>query len=504
MASRLNFISSPKFIFSTIFCLFLYYIFLANSWIDPDFGWHLKFGEIILKTHFVPKLDLFSYTMPSYNFVNNAWFSDVIIAYFYKLFGSFFLVVIFSFLTLFSLVLHLKPYIKNWGFASFILAAASALPFLTIRPQVFSLFFTSILLYILIYEKQKKWIKFLPLLFFLWVNLHGGFVLGIVIFAIYIFAKTIEEKKLSLISLIIFALSFLATFINPYGISLWKEIFSITFDPNIKSSIQEWSSSFYFANIPYVFLLVFSSVLVFKYHKMFSIFEKLIYILFFLLSITISRNMFFFAPVGLVIMSKGFAFLYQDLKKYPFGRKRFATIYPLICLGCFLIFLLNVVPNTAGFFNSSSKTSAYPNNAISFLKKNPSSGEVFSIYDWGGYLIWKYPEKKVFVDGRMPNWKMDNPPKGQSGNAFLEWGEIINGKISVKDAIKKYNIDTFLLPLQNDIKNNTYLKINNELSNLLGIKTYDVGILQKELNNIGEIVIYKDSTAIIYRKIDSK
>ena len=33
---------------------------------------------------------------------------------------------------------------------------------------------------------------------------------------------------------------------------------------------------------------------------------------------------------------------------------------------------------------------------------------MFNEYDWGGFLIWQFPEQKVFVDGRMPYWKTSN------------------------------------------------------------------------------------------------
>jgi len=41
-----------------------------------------------------------------------------------------------------------------------------------------------------------------------------------------------------------------------------------------------------------------------------------------------------------------------------------------------------------------------------FLKSytNNSVVKVFNTYHWGGYLIYTYPNAKVFVDGRMPAW----------------------------------------------------------------------------------------------------
>ncbi len=44
-----------------------------------------------------------------------------------------------------------------------------------------------------------------------------------------------------------------------------------------------------------------------------------------------------------------------------------------------------------------------PVKATSFLKANPITGNVYNSYYWGGYLIWElYPQKQVFIDGRVP------------------------------------------------------------------------------------------------------
>src|SRR3989304_8360126 len=45
--------------------------------ITQDLGRHLITGEIILKTHSVPKTNLFSYTYPNFPFVNHHWLSEV-------------------------------------------------------------------------------------------------------------------------------------------------------------------------------------------------------------------------------------------------------------------------------------------------------------------------------------------------------------------------------------------------------------------------------------------
>ena len=42
----------------------------------------------------------------------------------------------------------------------------------------------------------------------------------------------------------------------------------------------------------------------------------------------------------------------------------------------------------------------YPVQAISYLQAHPPQGPIVNYYLWGGYLNWKDPDLKVFVDGR--------------------------------------------------------------------------------------------------------
>jgi hypothetical protein len=42
----------------------------------------------------------------------------------------------------------------------------------------------------------------------------------------------------------------------------------------------------------------------------------------------------------------------------------------------------------------------YPLQAISYLEAHPPSGPIVNYYLWGGYMNWKDPNLKVFVDGR--------------------------------------------------------------------------------------------------------
>ncbi|OGH29595.1 MAG: hypothetical protein A3E40_03335 [Candidatus Levybacteria bacterium RIFCSPHIGHO2_12_FULL_37_9] len=137
----------------------------------------------------------------------------------------------------------------------------------------------------------------------------------------------------------------------------------------------------------------------------------------------------------------------------------------------------------------------YPKQAVRILKDQKSCGQVFSTYGWGGYLIWKLPEKKVFIDGRMPSWRRDSAPVFESNYAFKEYNEILRGESSVNLVIEKYNIDTFLLPVE---------KLEESLTGLF--KKQDKGYEKfiKQLKQNGMVEIYKDNVSVMYRSRNPK
>ena len=65
--------------------LFVFFASLYNP-IDPDLGWHLKYGQYFFQNQKVLKENIFSVEMPNYQWVNHSWFSDLIT---YGIFNNF-------------------------------------------------------------------------------------------------------------------------------------------------------------------------------------------------------------------------------------------------------------------------------------------------------------------------------------------------------------------------------------------------------------------------------
>ncbi|MFM1781941.1 MAG: hypothetical protein RLZZ181_738, partial [Pseudomonadota bacterium] len=172
-----------------IFLLIFFLLFVFTSLFDADYFWHLKTGEFIFTHQGLPSGDIFSYTQPGKVWVLHEWLFEVILFGLYKMGGSIFinLFIALSGTSIFILLYMISSaYIKKSYpalFASILFWPIIAMGF-SPRPQILSYLFFSIYVYLIIrFKKNPQTVPFylVPLLMFFWVNVHGGFVIGLVL-----------------------------------------------------------------------------------------------------------------------------------------------------------------------------------------------------------------------------------------------------------------------------------------------------------------------------------
>src|SRR3990167_9596253 len=125
---------------SILVIIVIFILFAIKSYflLDPDFGWHIKMGEFILNSG-IPLTDPFSYTMPSYPFVDHEWLTNILVFLGYKNIGWVGLGIAFSLITVLSLLTAFKfDFRKKYFTLPFILSAGVLFGFVGIRPQAIS------------------------------------------------------------------------------------------------------------------------------------------------------------------------------------------------------------------------------------------------------------------------------------------------------------------------------------------------------------------------------
>jgi hypothetical protein len=462
--------------------------FVTFRSLDPDFGWHLKTGQLILERG-VPYQDWYSYTMPSFPWVDHEWLMDVFIYLIYSDIGFYGLLL--CFLTVYTLSFFI---IKRPGQSFYNLVFPiglgffSTMGFLGVRPQLFTVFFIAVLLMALykFLEGNSKLIYFAPILFALWANLHGGFLAGLVILFLAIvlelFQKAVLSKKFKYLTFferfslkehsykkivhlsIILSLSFLATLINAYGPRVYEEIFRSLGDNFLKFHIGEWLPLIFgtFSWTITLYIGVFLGLLLMAYKKV--LFRDVAFSLIFLaFAISSQRNYLIFVIVSMPVVADMLIIFWKRidvkwLQSELVGYKKWAAVFLVAGLAIFFSYLMH---NYLADVLENDFNNKYPVEAVSFIRALPLSENMFNDYGWGGYLIWKIPERKYFIDGRMPSWREN----GQF--AFGDYVKISSGEPGFEDILKKYDVKLALLKKADTIENDFKNQSSNQLANII-------------------------------------
>lgn len=430
---------------------------------DTDFGWHYRCGKEFLKSgsNISCIKNTFSYFLSDYKSYNPHLLYDSLIAFVYNHFGFIGISLLGSVIiditaAVFLYIINMPLWLKITAFYLNFYLSISVFG-IGIRDQIITyLFFLLTLLLLKKSEKNIKYLYIFPLLMLIWTNTHIGFFLGPIILFFYF----LENRKKT-IFLILF-ISSLVTLLNPFGIGVYREIINHAFSP-LSSMIAEWVPPILWQIILIISLTVTSFAMMIKQKKI-SIFNVLLIIFFSILALKAQRNLPFFYTTFFFILFIDWKINIDQL------------IIPVL-ISISLFFIIIQVPQTIDFDNSWDKycnqgQSVYPCQAI---KKNPYlSGNVFAMYEWGGFLIWQRPEIKVFADGRMPAWKDEN-----NESPYKVLLNIIQTQPGWEEKLKFWKTDYLL------IGNGTFLDL----------------LLQKQEKNSHWKEMYRDSISVIYKNI---
>ncbi|TLN11838.1 hypothetical protein FDZ74_10455 [bacterium] len=308
-----------------------------------------------------------------------------------------------------------RPYIA--GFALILGAAASA-PLWGVRPQMITLLFFSLFLYLLERYRQEHQLRYLiplPVLMLAWVNLHGGYILGLGVMGVYIAGAVIEliwqatREKAAIRETIqpvltqigIFIGSLLAALINPNGIRILTYPFETLTDPAMHAFIQEWFPPDFreLMWLPLALLiaaLVISSI---RGHHTRSISQILLVLIFGYLALRSMRNVPLFVVVAVPVLAGQIdSFLGAKLAQLK-ANKQFNWIN-LVVSGLLIIVVALRFQQQAGD-QAQAEAKDFPKQAADWILDHRPTGNMFNAYNWGGYLIYRlYPDFPVCIDGR--------------------------------------------------------------------------------------------------------
>jgi len=197
---------------------------------DADLWGHLTFGADLLRGHGFTLTDPYSFTSDT-PWINHEWLAEVTIAAGYFLGGAIGLNLL-KLLVIGTIGLLVWRTGRNAGGRRFglilftgLVALASYTRTQVLRPQLFSVLLFTVLMTILLRreENDRGWRITLPILFCVWANTHGAWIVGFSSLALWSAIVVFQQRTVAVARRraidVLGALA--ATLINPYGVHLW-------------------------------------------------------------------------------------------------------------------------------------------------------------------------------------------------------------------------------------------------------------------------------------------
>jgi hypothetical protein len=441
-----NITKISRIIFFILFFIFVFGLFSVEIR-DSDFWWHLKTGEYIYQTWSLPDTDPFAYTSLTKDPVHpeskriqfilkQYWLAQLI---FYGIYAAFSFqgIIFLRAMILTSVIFLTYRAIRREGLGVS-LSVALLIPGVILfssnytgeRPQLFSFFFAFLVIFLLEGFRQRatvlnnqlpvtksvtnRYLIPVPLVMLLWSNMHGGFIIGIIIISGYLFSESVKYftkrfgtilpsgslKVLSIVSVS----SVVASFINPNGfnvLSILLELQKSGYKETILEAMSPFTIGIDYVNVFLFFiLLILSCIIILINLKKLDLTDMAIFSGLAVMGLSAVRFIPFFTPAAILMIAR---YGIRISKKMEW-MKRFNSVREKAdaAFAVFLSIVLIIASIQFELFKKSSiRRDKYPEGSVRFLKDNRISGNMFNTYNWGGYLIWAlYPEYKVFIDGR--------------------------------------------------------------------------------------------------------
>ena len=436
----------------------LIFVILTRTPQDADMWWHLRAGQDMWQSKSILLTDAFSYTRAGHRWVNAFWISELFFYLVYKLGGYLSLTVLVALTGAATFHVLYRQMKGNKFVAAFIviLAALTAAPIWSPRPQIFSFFILALLdgwLYKNQEHNQRSSLWVLILIFAFWANIHGGWIWGFLILIAYIAGIGLnnlsKENRFAssnwkfLFHLIFWSIAAgLAIGLNPNGISIWRLPF---YTANISMQIQEWASPDFhqteFQPLLWVmFLLIITAVLAKPKTNWVSLLRV---IGFGYLTFISQRGIAVFAIIAAPTLAEWTNGAIEHIKKdwsiniAKETTQLFSEKINMITNSLLIIVIGLTALGRAYLVSTPAEVNRYvPVGAVAWLKNNQVSGHLFNSYNWGGYLTWSLPQSPVFIDGRADLY---------GSELISDWWNVVDGTPRGFAILNQWNIQTVLL-----------------------------------------------------------
>ena len=401
--------------------LLTFWSFGFTTMLGSDLWWHLASGRWIWESRTLNFKDPWSFTHHGQPWQSHEWFSDVIFHVWSSRFGMATLVwwkwsvLVTAFVTLF-VVLRKISGSSLAAFVSALVAMAVGAPFFDVRPQLYSILGFALLLRLALVPSRFRWL--LPIGFFVWVNLHGGFFFGLLaLTTILALARLTGQSTRNALPLWLGCLA--ACLANPSGPDAFTFPLHYAIHPGSPYlRVAEWRppweaggirSALYFPAIGLFALAVAATFLsgLYRKHPRLTFTGLALSLLTLAMSLKSRRFISLFGMAQSLVLAPVLAHLAARLGQVLAGRlpwlqrsPRWRLVPALAALGLGTVWLFPYPLSSRAFLYLTSQDN-FPVEALNVAEANHLTGKVFAFYEWGGYVdLRTNGALQVFIDGR--------------------------------------------------------------------------------------------------------
>jgi hypothetical protein len=431
---------------------------LLNS--DGDLARHLRHGRYMLEHGELIRRDPFSFTRAGRPFVGFEYGSQLCYALAERLGGlpgvailaGLLIGLTYALLTRFLLRAGVDPLL---AYLTVALAVVLGLGHWTARPHLFS-FVATIVVVGLLERPGSRSFLFCTALFALWANLHGGFVYGWILISAYLAgalaelwrgAGGLKWKRRLQAYVAMLGGAVIGTVINPYGLNLHRHLLRFFRQPFLVDNTVEFASPNFHepgAKLFLVILLAAIGSLILKEHR--PSYPRLFVIgICVAFSLMALRNIPLFGLVALPLIALELDPSWRGLPDPGGFRSRFAlmarqtTTLPWVLPTVLLLSSLALARGRVGsvqLIREQFDPSVFPVAAVAQARSAGLQGHLFSDLAWGGYVVYAWPEQRVFIDGGTDFFGEE---------LFRDYARIKGLSPGWRDILERYRISVILL-----------------------------------------------------------
>lgn len=430
--------------------------------IDGDVGRHIRVGREILRSGEIPRTDLLSHTMFGEPFVPYEWLSEVCFAVADRIAGLTGVAVLSGLLFAgTTLVVYAAARRIGAGplFASLatglsmLLQAVHLLP----RPHLFTtLLAASFLVLLETYRSRDSFVALGALvpLMVLWVNLHGGFLVGFILLAVYALdawrpGSDVAAHRIPMV--VATGACLVVSLLNPAGPGIWSHTLSYFGMEFLVDQTNEYRSPDFHQLHGKVFLasiLIGLSLLATGISRA-GFRDFTLFLGWLAAGLMSTRNIPLFGVLAVpwfALWAKNIVAQSRDGSAGAVARQiesvdertarveaGISGLIPAVGLALILVFLAARTGDERYRFEPES----FPVGAVEALDRLALRGNVYNEMPWGGYLLYTRPDIPVFIDGQT-----DFYGEGLSRN-YLRIRHLSPGAF---DLLDEYEVDWTLTP----------------------------------------------------------